>query len=131
LQNLSYSGSAIAVSDDCSVQIRGVQGSSFNRQPGTMSLAVTISGVGPATDVASTSSTPLTSWTQTVTVGSGTATVTYNDFAILYRPGSTTPATPTVPTLSLWGMLLLAGLLAGAAGLELRRRSQRAFAPQR
>lgn len=132
LKNLSYSGSAITVSDDCSVQIRSVQGSPFNGQPGTTSLATTISGVGPATDVASTSSTPLTSWTQNVTVGSGTATVTYNDFAILYTPGSTPtpPATATVPTVSQWGMLLLAGLLAGAAGLELRRRSRQASAPQ-
>jgi len=132
LGNLSYSGSAIAVSDDCSVQIRSVQGSSFNGKPGTASLAVTINnGGGPATAVASTSSTPLTSWTQNVAVGSGSATVTYNDFAILYTPGST-PTTPAaVPTLSQWGMLLLAGLLAGAAGLELRRRSQRTSAPQR
>ena len=129
LSSLSYSGSAIAVSDDCSVQIRSVQGSSFNGQPGTTSLATTISGAGPATAVSSTSSTPLTSWTQNVTVGSGTATVTYNDFAILYTPGSTAPA--AVPTLSEWGMLLLAGLLVGAAALELRRRSQRASAPQR
>jgi hypothetical protein len=92
LQNLNYSGSAIAVSDDCSVQIRSVQGSSFNGQPGTTSLATTISGVGPATAVSSTSSTPLTSWTQNVAVGGGSATVTYNVFAILYAPGSTPPA---------------------------------------
>jgi hypothetical protein len=131
MKNLSYSGSAIAVSDDCSVQVRGVQGSSFNGQPGTTTLAVTISGVGAATDVASTSSTPLTSWTQNVTVGSGAATVTYNDFAILYTPGSTPAPPAAVPTLSQWGMLLLAGLLAGAAGIELHRRSQRASAPQR
>ena len=95
MKNLSYSGSAIAVSDDCSVQIRSVQGSSFNGKPGTTSLAVTISGAGPATAVSSTSSTPLTSWTQNVTVGSGTATVTYNVFAILYAPGSTPPAPST------------------------------------
>jgi hypothetical protein len=95
LKNLSYSGSGIAVSDDCSVQIRSVQGSSFNGQPGTTSLAVTISGVGSATDVASTSSTPLTSWTQNVAVGGGTATVTYNVFAILYTPGSTPLASST------------------------------------
>jgi hypothetical protein len=131
LKNLSYSGSGLAVSDDCSVQVRSVQGSSFNGQPGTTSLATTISGVGSATDVSSTSSTPLTSWTQNVTVGSSTATVTYNDFAVLYTPGST-PTTPaTVPTLSQWGMLLLAGLLTGAAALELRRRTRRASVPQR
>jgi hypothetical protein len=92
LQNLNYSGSAIAVSDDCSVQIRSVQGTSFNGQPGTTSLSTNIAGVGPATAVSSTSSTPLTSWTQNVTVGSSTATVTYNVFAILYAPGSTPPA---------------------------------------
>lgn len=132
LKNLSYSGSAIAVSDDCSVQVRSVQGSSFNGKPGTASLAVTINnGGGPATAVTSTSSTPLTSWTQNVTVGSGTATVTYNDFAILYTPGSTTPTPATVPTLSQWGMLLLAGLLAVAAALELRRRSRQTSATQR
>ena len=98
LKNISYSGSGIAVSDDCSVQIRSVQGSSFNGQPGTTSLATTISGVGPATAVSSTSSTPLTSWTENVTVGNSTATVTYNVFAILYAPGSTPPA-PITSTL--------------------------------
>ncbi len=100
LKNLSYSGSAIAMSDGCSVQVRSVQGSSFNGRPGTTALAVTISGVGPVSDVASTSSTPLTSWTQNVTVGSGTATVTYNDSAILYTPGSTPTPPSAVPTLS-------------------------------
>ena len=43
-----------------------------------------------------------------------------------------TPTTPAVPTLSQWGMLLLAGLLAGAAALELQRRTrQRASLLQR
>lgn len=38
---------------------------------------------------------------------------------------------PTIPTLSQWGMLLLAALLAGAAALELHRRTRgRASAPQ-
>ena len=76
----SYAGYGVVVYADCTVQITGVQGSSFNGKPGTTSLAVTITGAGPATAVTSTSSTPLTSWIQNVTVGSGTATVTYNDF---------------------------------------------------
>ena len=130
LKSYAYSGSAIAVSDDCSVQVRSVQGSTFNGKAGTTSLAVTISGVGPATDVASTSSTPLTSWNQSVPVGSGTATVTYNAFAILYTPGST--STPvTTPTLSQWVLLLLAGLLAGAGALGLRRGTRHATAAHR
>ncbi|MGA3098651.1 MAG: IPTL-CTERM sorting domain-containing protein [Bryobacteraceae bacterium] len=130
LKNLSYSGSALAVSDDCSVQTVSVQGSPFNGKAGTTSLPVTISGVGPAADVASTSSTPLTSWNQSVPVGSGTATVTYNAFAILYTPGST--STPvTTPTLSQWGLLLLAGLLAGAGALGLRRGTRHATAAHR
>jgi len=96
LKNISYSGSAIAVSDDCSVQIRSVQGSSFNGQPGTTSLAVTISGVGPATAVYSTSSTPLTSW-EAAPFGGGPGSVTYNVFAILYAPGSP-PLAPITST---------------------------------
>ena len=122
LKSLSFSGSAIAVSDDCSVQTVSIQGGLFNGKTGTTSLATTIEGVGSATDVSSTSSSPLSSWTQSVAVGSGTATVTYSVFAILYTQGST--STPvTTPTLSQWGLFLLAGLLAGAGALGLRRRA--------
>jgi hypothetical protein len=118
----NFVGSAVAISDDCTVQTRSLQGSTFSGQPGTTTASYVISGVGPATTVSSTSSTPLNSWTQNVTYGSGTATVTYSVFAILYTQGST--STPvTTPTLSEWGLLLLAGLLAGAGALGLRRRA--------
>lgn len=113
----------VAISDDCSVQNSSLTGSSFSGQPGTTTLSTSISGVGTASLVSSTSSSPLTSWTQNVTAGSSTATVTYNAFGILYTPGST-PATPApvgVPALSVWGMALLAGLLAGMAALQLHR----------
>jgi hypothetical protein len=99
----SFTGT-LAISDDCSVVTNSLQGSTFNGQPGTTSLAVNITGVGPATAV---SGSPLTSWTQSVTVGSSTATVTYNAFAILYTP-ATPSGTPAPP--SLW--LALAGCLA-------------------
>jgi hypothetical protein len=128
LQNVT---GTVAISDDCSVQTSNLQGRSFSGQPGTTTLATNISGAGPASLVSSTSSSPLTSWTQNVTVGSGTATVTYNAFAILYTPGSA-PATPPpagVPALSVWGMALLAGLLVGMAALQLHR-STRSSASQ-
>ncbi len=113
----------VAISDDCSVQNSSLTGSSFTGQPGTTTLSTSISGVGTASLVSSTSSSPLTSWTQNVTAGSSTATVTYNAFGILYTPGSTpTAPQPTgVPALSVWGLALLAGLLAGAAALQLHR----------
>jgi len=115
-------GSTLAIADDGTVQTISLQGSTFNGQPGTTAGVYVISGGGPATAVSSTSSSPLTSWTQNVTYGSGTATVTYSVFAILYAQGST--STPvTTPTLSEWGLLLLAGLLAGAGALGLRRRA--------
>jgi hypothetical protein len=118
----NFVGSAVAIGDDGTVQTRSLQGSTFSGQPGTTTASYVISGVGPATSVSSTTSTPLTSWTQNVTYGSGTATVTYSVFAILYAQGST--STPvTTPTLSQWGLLLLAGLLAGAGALGLRRRA--------
>jgi hypothetical protein len=98
----------VAISDDCSVQTGSLTGSSFSGQPGTTTLSSLISGVGTASLVSSTSSSPLTSWTQNVAVGNGTATVTYDAFAILYTPGSTPSATPALP--SLW--LAVAGCLA-------------------
>ena len=120
LKNVS---GTVAISDDCSAQTVSVQGSAFSGRAGTATLVTGISGASPASLVSSTSSSPLTSWTQNVTVGSGTATVTYNAFAILYTPGSA-PATPPpagVPALSVWGMALLAGLLVGMAALQLHR----------
>jgi hypothetical protein len=126
----NFVGSAVAISDDGTVQTRSLQGSTFSGQPGTTTASYVISGVGPATSVSSTSSTPLTSWNQSIAVGSSTATVTYSVFAILYTQGSTGTPVAT-PTLSQWGMLLLAGLLAGAGALALRRRARRAPASQR
>ena len=87
IQLKNVTGPAVAVSDDCSVQSRNLQGSTFNGQPGTTTLAANFSGVGSASLVSSTSSNPVTSWTQSIAVGTGTATVTYNAFAILYTPG--------------------------------------------
>ncbi|MGB7762783.1 MAG: hypothetical protein WBL61_23310 [Bryobacteraceae bacterium] len=114
--SLSGVTGTIAISDDCSVRSSNLQGSAFSGQPGTATLVTTISGVGSATAV---SGNPLTSWTQNVAVGSGTATVTYSVFAILYTPGSTPPATPLPSTL--W--LTLGGL--GSAGAATWMRSRR------
>ncbi|HEY1220487.1 MAG: hypothetical protein ABSE42_10065 [Bryobacteraceae bacterium] len=110
---------SVAISDDCSVASTSLQGSSFTGQPGTTTGVYVISGVGPATAVSSTSSTPLGSWTQNVAVGSSTATVTYNAFAILYTPGSTPPPATPVPS-TLW--LTLAGLGSAGAATWLRSR---------
>lgn len=121
LQNVT--GTAVAINDDCSAQTVSLQGSTFNGKPGTATKNVDVGGVGPASAVTSTSSSPVTSWSRNVAVGSGTATVTYNAFAILYTPGSA-----PVPTLSAWGMLLLAGLLGTMAALGLHRGTRRGAA---
>jgi hypothetical protein len=49
-------------------------------------------------------------------------TTTYNAFAVAWAPADPPVATPA---LSQWSMLLLAGMLAGAAALQLRRRTAR------
>jgi hypothetical protein len=103
----------IAISDDCTVQSSSLQGSAFNGKPGTTTKATMVSGVGPALAVYAS---PLTTWTKSVTVGSGTATVTYNAFTILYTPGSA-----PVPTLRVWGVVLLAGMLGLLGYLYLRK----------
>ena len=100
-----YTGT-IAIGEDCSVTSATVQGSAFNGKPGTTSLITSISGGGSATAVSSTTSAPLTSWTENVAVGSGTATVTYDAFAILYTPGS-------APQISLAGIGNAANYVAG------------------
>jgi len=53
-------------------------------------------------------------------------TTTYNAFAVAWALADS-PATTLVatPALSQWSMLLLAGMLAGAAALQLRRRTAR------
>jgi hypothetical protein len=108
LENVTGS---VAISDDCSVRSSSLLGSSFSGQPGTATGVYEISGVGPATSVSSTSSTPLSSSTQNVTVGTTAPSVTYGVSAILYTPGSGTesePLTPVPP--SLW--LAIAGCFA-------------------
>jgi hypothetical protein len=105
----------VAISDDCSVQTVNLQGSAFSGQPGITTLVTNLTGVGSATAV---SANPVTSWTQNVAVGSGTATVTYNAFAVLYAPESAPPATPLPP--SLW--LVAAGGLSLLARRLWRRR---------
>ncbi len=105
---LSSVSGAVAISDDCSITTTALQGSTFTGQPGTATGVYTISGVGPASAVYSTTTTPLTSWTQNVTVGNTTPTVTYSVFAILYNPQGAPPGTPAPA--SLW--LALAGCLA-------------------
>jgi hypothetical protein len=93
----NYVGSAVAINDDCTVQTTSLQGSTFSGQTGTTTASYVISGVGPATSVSSTSSAPLSSWTQSVAVGSGTATVTYSVFAILYAPSPPLRFVPMTP----------------------------------
>ena len=53
-------------------------------------------------------------------------TTTYNAFAVAWALADSPATTPVAtPTLSQWSMLLLAGMLAGAAALQLRRRTPR------
>jgi len=53
-------------------------------------------------------------------------TTTYNAFAVAWALADSPATTPVAtPTLSQWSMLLLAGMLAGAAALQLRRRTAR------
>jgi hypothetical protein len=53
-------------------------------------------------------------------------TTTYNAFAVAWDQANSPATTPVAtPTLSQWSMLLLAGMLAGAAALQLRRRTAR------
>jgi hypothetical protein len=51
-------------------------------------------------------------------------TTTYNAFAVAWALADSPATTPVAtPALSQWSMLLLAGMLAGAAALQLRRRT--------
>jgi len=53
-------------------------------------------------------------------------TTTYNAFAVAWALADSPATTPVAtPALSQWSMLLLAGMLAGAAALQLRRRTAR------
>jgi len=83
---------------------------------------------------------PGTCTTSTLAAGSHTLQVFYSDLEQSYAAltfgittsGITNTPPATIPTLSEWGLLLLAGLLAGAAALELHRRNrQRASLLQR
>jgi hypothetical protein len=77
----------------------------------TYALATTIGPLGPQATVSPWGPIPTSLGTLTVTSASN---LTFQ-----------ATASSTVPTLSHWGMLLLAGLLVGAAALELRRSTRR------
>jgi len=110
LSNYNSPGVSLAISTDCTVQTVSVQGAPYVGQPGTTTLAVNISGVGPATFIYSTTSSPLTSWT-TVTL----VDPTYSVFAIAFSQSA--PATPLPST----AIFLAMGLCAAATYL-LRKR---------
>lgn len=78
---------AIAISTDGSVRTVAYQGSSYYSKQGTSSLDTQLSAVGNFRAVYSSSQTPLT----TFTAGS----TTYNIFAILYIPATSTTPLPT------------------------------------
>ena len=85
LKNVS---GTVAISTDGTVRTVSLQGSAFNGQPGTTTLATNISGVGSASFVSSTSASPLTSWT----VPGGSVTTTYNVFAVAWAPVDSPPS---------------------------------------
>jgi len=115
LKNFSVGSQALAISTDGTVQTITISGAGYDN--GTNTLGATISGVGTGYFTHSTSAgTYLTSFTS-----GGTS---YNVFGIAWLPSQTT----TVPTLSQWGLILLAGLLAGVAAFALHRTTRRASA---
>jgi hypothetical protein len=81
---------AIAISTDGSVRTVAYEGSSYYSKQGTSSLDTQLSGVGNFRAVYSSSQTPIT----TFTAGS----TTYNIFAILYIPATSTASTTPLPT---------------------------------
>jgi hypothetical protein len=78
---------AIAISTDGTVQTVTYKGSSYYNNQGTSSLDTQVSSVGSFRAVYSSSQTPLTTFTS--------GSTTYDVFAILYIPSTSTTATPT------------------------------------
>jgi len=115
LKNLNSPGVSLAISTDGTVQTTSVLGATYLGQAGTATQVSTISGVGPGSFTYSTTSSPLTSWTNTV---SGVST-TYNVFGIAWAP-SQAPA--MVPALSPFAVILLAAGLCAAAMYLMRKR---------
>lgn len=104
LKSFSPGSQGLAISTDGTVQTVSISGAAYNGQSGTATLVSTISGVGSATFVYSTTfdSPPVTSFTS----GGNT----YRVIGIAYAP-STPPSTPAPPTLwlAVTGCLALGG----------------------
>jgi hypothetical protein len=101
-------GSSVAISDDCTVQFVSIHGASYYNQ-GAPTLGSDISGVGRGLFTHSADSqTPLTLWQ-----ANGN---TYNVFAIGWATAQ------QVPTMTEWGMVIFALLIAASAACHLGRR---------
>lgn len=117
LKNLNSPGVSLAISTDGTVQTTSVSGATYDN--GTNTLGATISGVGLGYFTHSTTSSPLTSWTNTV---SGVST-TYNVFGVAWAPSQAPSQAPAmVPALSPFAVILLAAGLCAAAMYLMRKR---------
>ena len=116
LSSYNSSGTAIAISTDCTVQTVSISGATYSGQAGTTTLVTNISGVGPANFTYSTTSSPLTSWTTIVREEDPT----YGVFAIGWTSSQAAPT--VVPALSPFAAILLAVALCAAAIYLIRRR---------
>lgn len=116
LSSYNSSGTAIAISTDCTVQTVSISGATYSGQAGTTTLVTNIAGVGPANFTYSTTSSPLTSWTTIVREEDPT----YGVFAIGWTSSQAAPT--VVPALSPFAAILLAVALCAAAIYLIRRR---------
>ena len=123
LAQVLANGISVSISTDGTARFDDVEGIPF---AGTFPVIQTGNGTVPNVRIvhSTNSAVPLNA---TVIDGPlAGMTTTYNAFAVAWALADSPATTPVAtPALSQWSMLLLAGMLAGAAALQLRRRTPR------
>jgi hypothetical protein len=123
LTQVLANGISVSISTDGTARYDDVEGGPF-----TGTFPVIQTGNGTVQNVRIVHSTVSTAPLNATVIEGPLAgmTTTYNAFAVAWALANSPATTPVAtPALSQWSMLLLAGMLAGAAALQLRRRTPR------
>ena len=123
LTQVLANGISVSISTDGTARYDDVEGGPF-----TGTFPVIQTGNGTVQNVRIVHSTVSTAPLNATVIEGPLAgmTTTYNAFAVAWALADSPATTPVAtPALSQWSMLLLAGMLAGAAALQLRRRTAR------